>query len=67
MTFFRVFRGRRWRVVVRAYDLRECPTCMALVRGDRGQRGHSEWHEDQDPGTEEENGVLEMAGDRDGV
>ena len=67
MTFFRVFRGRRWRVAVRAYDLRECPWCMAVVAGERGQRGHAEWHEDLDPGTEEENGVLEMAGGHDGV
>jgi hypothetical protein len=36
---------------------------MAVVAGDSGQRGHAEWHEDLDPGTEEENGVLEMAGE----
>lgn len=52
MTFFRVYRARRWRVVVRAYDLRECPYCLALVFGNAGQRGHADWHEDIDQGTE---------------
>jgi len=47
----------------RAYDLRECPECCAIVCSDRGQNGHADWHEDLDPGTEEETGVLEMAGE----
>lgn len=63
MTWFPAFRRRRWRVAVRAYDLRECPWCMALVAGYRGQTGHSAWHEDMETGTEEEIGVLEMAGE----
>jgi hypothetical protein len=63
VTFFRVLRGRTWRVRVRAYDLRECPECCAIVSSDRGQKGHAEWHEDQEQGAEEETGVLEMAGE----
>ena len=66
MTYFRAFRRRRWRVAVRAYDLRECPWCMCLVAGDRGQRGHGAWHEDVEPGTEEEGEWaedMEMAGE----
>ena len=54
MTFFRAYRARRWRVPVRAYDLRECPWCMCLVAGEGGQRGHAEWHEDLVPAEEPE-------------
>jgi hypothetical protein len=34
------------------YDVRECPICLALVFGKRGQAGHQHYHDEQESGGE---------------
>lgn len=53
-----LFTRARWPVVLPLYDVRECPDCGALVRGDKGQRLHfAAMHEEID--YEEEAGPLD--------
>jgi hypothetical protein len=43
---------RKWPRVMTMYDVRECPICLALVFGKRGQAGHQHHHDEQESGGE---------------